>query len=81
MEGTLQSSMYRNLSPEDALKNIINMIETVKRHHGVFTVLWHNSSFDYNWEGWSTVFEETMSYLGDADCVGLSGREIIEVIS
>lgn len=81
MEGTLQSSMYRNLSPEDALKNIIRLIETVKKHQGVFSVLWHNSSFDYNWEGWSTVFEETMRYLGDSDCISLSGREIIEAMS
>lgn len=81
MEGTLQSPMYRNLSPEDALINIINMIETVKRHNGVFSVLWHNSSFDYNWEGWSTVFEATMGYLGNSGCAGLTGREIIEVMN
>lgn len=81
MEGTLQSPMYRNMSPEDALKNIIGLIETVKRYQGVFSILWHNSSFDYNWEGWSTVFEKTMSYLGNSGCIGLSGREIIEAIS
>ena len=81
MEGTLQSSVYRNLSPEQALKNIIDIIETVKRHHGVFSILWHNSSFDYNWEGWTIVLEEMMRYLGNSDCIGQSGREIIESVN
>jgi hypothetical protein len=81
MEGTLQSSMYRNLTPENGLKKIIDMIETVKRHNGVFTILWHNSSFDYNWDGWSYVYEEMMKYLGRSNCIGLSGRQIIETIS
>jgi hypothetical protein len=78
MEGTLQSPMYRNLTPENGLKKIIGLIETVKKHHGVFTILWHNSSFDYNWEGWGFVFEKTVEYLGKSNCIGLTGREIIE---
>lgn len=81
MEGTLQSSAYRNLSPQDALRKIIAMIETVKRHQGVFSILWHNSSFDYNWVGWRTVYEEMMRFLGNSGCIGLSGREVIELIS
>jgi hypothetical protein len=80
MEGTLQSEMYRNLSPEDALTRIKNIIEAVKRHKGVFSILWHNSSFDYNWEGWGYVFEETMRYLGKSNCLSLSGSELIEYI-
>lgn len=80
MEGTLQSEMYRNLSPEEGLIRIKNIIETIKRHKGVFTILWHNSSFDYNWEGWEYVFEETMRYLGKSNCLSMSGRELIEYI-
>ncbi len=78
MEGTLQS--YRELSPEDGLKKIISMIEAVKKHHGLFTILWHNSSFDYDWEEWKPVYEKMMEYLGKSDCIGLSGREAIEHI-
>jgi peptidoglycan/xylan/chitin deacetylase (PgdA/CDA1 family) len=81
MEGTLQSTMYRNLPPEEGLKRIKNMIETAKRHQGVFSILWHNSSFDYNWEGWGYVFEETMKYLVKSNCLSLSGRECIEHIT
>lgn len=80
MEGTLQSEMYRNLSPEEALDIIKNTVETVKRYKGVFSILWHNSSFDYNWEGWDRVFEETMSYLRESNCLSLSGKELIEYI-
>ncbi len=78
MEGTLE--YYRKLSPEDGLKKIVSMIETVKKHHGVFTILWHNSSFDYDWEEWKPVYEKMMEYLGKSDCIGLSGREAIEHI-
>jgi hypothetical protein len=81
MEGTLQSEMYRNLSPEDAIIRIKNIIETVKRYKGVYSILWHNSSFDYNWEGWGYVFEETMRYLGKSNCLSLSGRELIEILA
>mgnify|MGYP000936394604 FL=1 len=81
MEGTLQSPEYRNCTPEEGLKNIIRMAETVKKYHGVFTILWHNSSFDYNWAGWETVFESMMGYLGKSDCIGMSGCEMIEYIS
>jgi hypothetical protein len=80
MEGTLQSDMYRNLSPEDALIRIKSIIQTVKRHKGVFTFLWHNSSFDYNWDGWGYVFEDVMRYLGKSNCLSLTGRELIEYI-
>ena len=78
MEGTLQS--YRKLLPEDGLIKIISMIETVKKHHGLFTILWHNSSFDYDGEEWKPVYEKMMEYLGKSDCLGLSGREAIEHI-
>lgn len=80
MEGTLQCTMYGNLLPEDGLIRIKNIIDEVKRYKGIFTLLWHNSSFDYNWEGWSRVFEETMGYLGESNCLGLPGRELIEHI-
>jgi len=80
MEVTLQAPEYRSLSPEAGLKNIIGIIETVKRYKGVFTLLWHNSSFDYNWNGWKCVFEETIRYLCGSNCLALSGREIVEYI-
>ena len=80
MEGTLQSEMYQNLSPEEGLMRIKSIIETVKSFKGVFSILWHNSSFDYNWEGWAYVFEETMNYLEKSNCISLSGREMIEYI-
>lgn len=80
MEGTLKSELYRNLSQEEALIRIKDIIETVKRCKGVFTILWHNSSFDYNWEGWGYVFEEAMRHLGKSNCLSLSGRELIKYI-
>ena len=53
-------------------------IDIVKKYNGVFTVLWHNSSFDKeNWDGWKNVFEYTMEYLCKNNSIALSGREII----
>lgn len=82
MEGTLKDEKYRNLNCKDALKEIKKKIDIVKKYHGVFTLLWHNSSFDSeDWLGWKEVFEETMAYIFESNSVGLSGKKIIDMIS
>ena len=67
---------YQNLSPEDAYREIIDLIKTVKKHGGVFVLLWHNSSFV--WKGWKEVYEKVMYYISKQDAWVTDGREIIQ---
>lgn len=78
MEGTLKESSYRNLSPDEGFEVIKSLIDEVKKYNGVFTILWHNSSFDYNWRGWEQIFENTISYLNENNCWGVDGRTLIK---
>ncbi|MBC8062343.1 MAG: polysaccharide deacetylase family protein [Clostridiaceae bacterium] len=77
MESTLKDVEYNNLSPKEAMKVISKLIETISKYNGVFTLLWHNTSFDYQWREWKSVYEETLKLLNDNNCKGMSGREII----
>ena len=62
MDVTLKE--YLLLSPEEAIQEIKQMIDTVKDVNGVFCSLWHNSSFSYigDWEEWKEVYEFLVGY-------------------
>lgn len=80
MEGSLQGLDYQNLRPEEAYKEIVELIKAVKRVHGVFVLLWHNSSFDSlnGWVGWKEVYEKVMKYISQQNVFVVSGREIVD---
>lgn len=82
MDGSLKA--YRAYTPEKGLEETINLINTVKKHSGVFTILYHNSFFDYTDDAsslrWKKTYEETMEYLYKNNCLGTSGSEIISMI-
>lgn len=50
MDGTLQ--LYRNLSPEEGVNSILDLVNRCKEVEGVFTLLWHNTSIYRGWEEW-----------------------------
>ena len=54
MDVTLRD--YLKLSPEKANESVREMRQLVERFGGEFTIIWHNSSFDNSWEGWSPHF-------------------------
>ncbi len=60
MDVTLKE--YLQLTPEEAKKNISQMVETIRSVEGVFCSIWHNSSFSSigNWEGWDEVYEHLL---------------------
>lgn len=60
MDVTLKN--YLKLSPENALLETCKIIDTIKKYGGTFIPIWHNSSFDTQWDGWKKVFEEMLSY-------------------
>ena len=80
MEGSLQNPRYQGMSPENACEEIIRHIDTVKALHGVFVLLWHNSSFYIHggWKGWREVYETILQYLDGKNALTCNGREIIE---
>jgi hypothetical protein len=48
--------MYLHSTPEQTIDTCKSLIATVQKHNGEFVLLWHNSSFAVDWEGW----EETL---------------------
>ncbi len=57
MDVTLKE--YLNLSPDEAMERLNNLISETKAVGGTFISLWHNSSFSNTegWEGWREVYE------------------------
>lgn len=61
MDGTLRQ--YRRLSPEDARGVVGKLARRAKRVGGTFVFLWHNSSFDFDWQGWGPVYTSCLQDL------------------
>ncbi len=52
-------AQYRAYAPEQGLENLSQLLKTVERHQGDFTLLWHNSSWNTPfWENWKSVFRK-----------------------
>lgn len=63
MEGSLQGKNHMNLSNDEGFEKIKEIMRKVKKYNGVFTFLWHNSSFfTRQWKDWEWVYEETIKY-------------------
>jgi len=60
MDGTLMQ--YKNLSPDNAIREIDELIGITRKVGGLFVSVWHNTSLTESngWEGWRRVFEETL---------------------
>jgi hypothetical protein len=58
MEATFQ--YYKNTTPENALKHIIELMQKVKSVNGTFISVWHNESLSDEgvWKGWKRVYEK-----------------------
>lgn len=60
MDVTLKN--YLQNTPAQATEQIKKILDSVHTYGGTCISIWHNSSFDYQWTGWSKVFEEMLSY-------------------
>jgi peptidoglycan/xylan/chitin deacetylase (PgdA/CDA1 family) len=80
MDGSLQSNEYMNLTPEDGIKKIKRLMDTVEKYNGIFTVLWHNTSFfTREWQPWEWVFEEMIKYGRAKNYEFVNADEIINI--
>jgi hypothetical protein len=61
MDGTLRQ--YRRLAPDEAVARILELADRCREVDGVFTLLWHNSSFDGDWAGWGEAYERAVEAL------------------
>lgn len=79
MDTTLKGENYMKLTPYEGLEIIKTMIDKTNEYKGVFTVLWHNTSFYSNgWNKWEFVYEEMLNYLNSINSKFLSANEIIK---
>lgn len=61
MDITLSSSAYMNLKPEEGFERITKLMSQVNDYGGIFSLLWHNSSFEYGeWKDWEWVYLKTL---------------------
>jgi hypothetical protein len=63
MEATFK--YYEGTSPDQALKAMKAIADTVKSVEGVLYSTWHNDSLSNygEWEGWQSVFTGLLSYV------------------
>lgn len=55
-------AQYQGYSPDQALEKLLQLRQTVEKHGGDFTLLWHNSSWNTPfWENWKSVFTSFIS--------------------
>ncbi|WP_142412978.1 polysaccharide deacetylase family protein [Hathewaya massiliensis] len=83
MDVTLAGSNYSNLKPKEGILRVKELMSTVENYGGVFTILWHNSSFDELnplWRQWAYVYGEILEYIEKKPCSVASGRGIIRNI-
>jgi len=80
MDGTLRDPKYGGYSPQEGLSEIKELAGQVKQFNGVFSFLWHNSSFGLTWRHWEKVYEEALSYLSLNNAAGFTGSELIQAI-
>ena len=82
MDGTLENSKYMNFKPDEGFERISKLMSRVKENGGIFSLLWHNSSFEYGgWKKWEWVYLKTLetvktqefSFILDIDVLRLFG--------
>lgn len=77
MDETL--NWYLKVTSEEAIIEIKNLLETVKKNSGVAVLLWHNNVFDNEDNpGWGEVYYKTLEYLAGENAWVTSGKEIAE---
>lgn len=71
MDGALKDPTAEGLSPEAAIDRIDALAARCRAVGGVFSLLWHNSSFALDWRPWERVLEQGLARA----VAGRQGRE------
>ncbi len=79
MDVTLFS--YRLLSADDAFSIIEKLLDEVKKHNGIFTLLWHNSFFDeILYPGITNIYESILELIVKETPNSISGKKLVELL-
>jgi len=69
---------YRQLSTDDALSAVKDLVNEIKKFNGVFTLLWHNTFFDEDrFPGIKKFYEGLLQYIHSERPQNKLGYEII----
>jgi hypothetical protein len=70
---------YRELNYEKAMENIYIITCEVKKLHGIFTLLWHNSYFEEErLPGIRKLYQQLISYIDKDKLENETGRELLQ---
>jgi len=76
MDSSLRQN-YMNLSKESIINYAKNIIGEIKKHHGIFSINWHNNRFsDVKEPGWKDIFIEIIKLCKSENALFLTGKEI-----
>lgn len=80
MDVTMDSINYMNLSPEQAIVRVSNLIDEVVKFNGMFSLLWHNHYLSsYKNMAWKKAYLQILKYC-QANCAGFyTGKELSEL--
>lgn len=82
MDSSLSFKKYMGLNIYKALAKVYELIDEVKKHNGVFTLLWHNTFFsDYKYTGWKDAYIKILDYCKANNGLLTSGKTIYEKIT
>lgn len=77
MDVTLFS--HRKLSNAQILETIDTLMNQVEKHHGIFTLLWHNSFFDETlYPGVTKTYERILDLISTRHAKGITGKELVK---
>jgi len=65
MDGTLHT--YRKMTPAEGKRKILEIARRCAEVGGTFTLLWHNSSFHFEWAPWKQIYIESLHDLASAN--------------
>lgn len=70
---------YRKLSFKEAMESVSDLVTVVRKHQGLFTLLWHNDSFDEDrFPGITIFYEELLNMIARNKPESLLGKEVVE---
>jgi len=82
MDTSLSSGKYMRLDREEALQKVCELMDETEKFNGVFTLLWHNTSFsDYKYTGWRKVYIDILAYGLKKNGLLTNGKDIYERIT
>ena len=68
MDATLRDPKYLSMEPEEAYEEMLRYLLIIEKYHGVFVLLWHNTSFDeVDWKGWREIYDRFVAHISERE--------------